>query len=68
MSELEARSRPAQRHTGFEVGSNSELGEASRSSRIRTTTNGTIVKGSDGDVEMGEDRVRVFLKDLKSCF
>jgi hypothetical protein len=57
MSELEGRSRPIQRHTGFEVGSTSDATESNRFGRIRTTTNGTIVKGSDGDVEMGEDKV-----------
>lgn len=62
MSEIEARSRPAQRHTGFSVasaGNNGDLEVASTSygGRIRTTTNGTIVRASDGDIEMGEDKV-----------
>jgi hypothetical protein len=57
MSEIEGRSRPIQRHTGFDVGSSADVSESSRSARIRTTTNGTIVKGSDGDVEMGDKEV-----------
>jgi hypothetical protein len=60
MSELESRSRPIQRHTGFEVGGHLTDSETSGSfsSRVRTTTSGTIVKGSDGDVEMGDVKVR----------
>lgn len=57
MSELEGRSRPIQRHTGFDVGSSADVSESSRSARIRTTTNGTIVKGSDGDIDMSDDKV-----------
>jgi len=66
MSELESRSRPIQRHTGFEVGGNSGESEASGifSARIRTTTNGTVVRGSDGDVEMGDDKVSEFSVDV----
>ena len=63
MSDLEARSRPAQRHTGFSVGGSSSQAEPqvapySYNGRVRTTTNGTIVKASnDGDVEMGDEKV-----------
>jgi hypothetical protein len=60
MSELEAsRSRPFQRHTGFEVGGqNTDLeSNGAYSGRIRTTTSGTVVRASDGDTEMGDDKV-----------
>lgn len=54
-SETEFRSRPIQRQAGFNVG---QVGEQDKStSRVRTTTGDTVVRGSvDGDIEMGDDK------------
>ncbi|PWN92125.1 hypothetical protein FA10DRAFT_259370 [Acaromyces ingoldii] len=58
MSELDYR--PTQRQTGFDVaGSSNTTQQQTSAPRTRTTTNGTIMKASDDDVEMtGDDELR----------